>query len=79
MDKLSNMSYKELNDLEKLIRAEKEKRNTLVYKGDLGVLQKLHGTDKNAIKLVFKSDDKYFKSGKFSMDGKTYKLELEKK
>lgn len=39
---ISNMSYKELNDLEKLIRAEKEKRNTLVYKGDLGVLQKLH-------------------------------------
>lgn len=36
-------------------------------------------TDKNTIKLVFKSDDKYFKSGKFSMDGKTYKLELEKK
>ena len=36
-------------------------------------------TDKNAIKLVFKSDDKHFKSGKFSMDGKTYKLELEKK
>ena len=38
---LSNMSYKELNDLEKLIRAEKEKRNTLVYKGELGVFKKL--------------------------------------
>lgn len=41
MDKLSNMSYKELTDLEKLIRAEKEKRNTLVYKSELGVLKKL--------------------------------------
>lgn len=39
---LSNMSYKELTDLEKLIRAEKEKRNPLVYKGELGVLKKLH-------------------------------------
>ena len=38
---LTNFSYKELNDLEKLIREEKSKRETLLYKSDLCVMQTL--------------------------------------
>jgi hypothetical protein len=42
MKKLSNLSYSELNDLEKAIKEEKSRRETIKYKSELNISERLY-------------------------------------